>query len=312
MGINVLSLFDGMSCGRIALDRAKIDVDNYYASEIDAPAITVTGKNWPCTMQLGNVTMWKDWDLDWSGIDLLIAGSPCQGFSMAGKMLAFDDPRSKLFFRFVDILEHIKKRNPNVKFMLENVRMKPAHMDVISDMVGVKPLMINSDLVSAQSRKRFYWSNWPISTPVDRNISLIDILEPDLPSDHIGMAVRKKSKCLRVGGRYSPLGDRHEWDSPFQRVAKNGTPKPSKTKAGCLTGGANSGENHSDMDILHSPYATRRYTVKECERLQTVPDGYTEGVSNTQRYKMLGNGWTVDIIAHLFSEIPTDLAERSE
>lgn len=131
--MNILSLFDGMSCGRIAAERAGFNVDNYYASELDKYAIKVTQANWPNTVQLGDVTKWREWDIDWSSIDLLIGGSPCQGFSFAGKQLAFDDPRSKLFFVYVDILNHIKGFNPDVKFMLENVKMKKEFLAVITE-----------------------------------------------------------------------------------------------------------------------------------------------------------------------------------
>jgi len=131
--MNVLSLFDGMSCGQIALERAGVKAGNYYASELDKYAIKVTQANYPDTVQLGDVTKWRDWGIDWSSIDLLIGGSPCQGFSFAGKQLAFDDPRSKLFFVYVDILSHIRSVNPNVKFMLENVRMKKEYLDIITE-----------------------------------------------------------------------------------------------------------------------------------------------------------------------------------
>ena len=131
--MNVLSLFDGMSCGQIALNRIGITPENYYASEIDKHAITVTQANYPNTIQLGDVTKWREWDIDWSSIDLLIGGSPCQGFSFAGKQLAFDDPRSALFFVYVDILNHIRSLNPGVKFLLENVKMKKEHLAVITE-----------------------------------------------------------------------------------------------------------------------------------------------------------------------------------
>ena len=168
--MNVLSLFDGMSCGRIALDRAGIEVTSYHASELDKYAIKVTQANWPETVQLGDVTQWREWDIDWRGIDLLIGGSPCQGFSFAGKKLAFDDPRSKLFFVYVDILNHIKSVNPDVKFMLENVRMKKEYLAIISEQLGVEPAFINSALVSAQNRRRFYWTNWKVEQPDDKVI----------------------------------------------------------------------------------------------------------------------------------------------
>ena len=157
--ITVLSLFDGMSCGQIALKQLGVNILKYYASEIDKYAIAQTQFNFPDTIQLGSVENWRSWNIDWKSIDLILAGSPCQGFSFAGKQLAFDDPRSKLFFVFIDILNHIRKLNPNVKFLLENVDMKRKHMKIISDYCGVFPVNINSNLVSAQNRNRWYWTN---------------------------------------------------------------------------------------------------------------------------------------------------------
>lgn len=323
-----------MGCIWIALDRLKIKVTKRYSSEIDKYANIVNDANYPDTIQLGDVTQVKAIDLE--RIDLLVGGSPCQGFSFAGKQLNFEDPRSKLFFEFVRLL---KECNPKY-FLLENVRMKKEHQDVISKYLGVEPIEINSNLVSAQNRVRYYWTNLPgVEQPRNKGIKLIDVLEEGLKDDPIGAAVRgryneegktyqklevrkddksncittvgkdsllalrNKSNCLRVGGRNSPFGSKQIWDSPFQRVSKKGKVKPSTEKAACLTGGANSGGNHSDMDILHSEYATRRYTTTECERLQTVPDNYTNYVSNSQRYKMLGNGWTVDVITHLLKQL---------
>jgi DNA (cytosine-5)-methyltransferase 3A len=284
--MNVLSLFDGMSCGQIALERAGIKVDNYYAAEVDKYAIQVTQKNYPSTIQLGDVRHIKA--INVPKIDLLMAGSPCQGFSVAGKGLNFNDPRSALFFEFVRLLKECKPK----WWLLENVRMKKECLDIITEFLGVEPIMINSNLVSAQNRVRVYWTNIAnIEQPADRSVWLIDVLE-NLPDCTIGARVREKSNCIRVGGRNSPFGAKQIWDSPFQIITKS-----------CLTGGANSGGNHSDMDIIHTPYATRRYSPVECERLQTVPNNYTAGVSNSQRYKMLGNGWTVDVIVHILNGI---------
>jgi len=176
--MNVLSLFDGMSCGRIALERLGIKVDNYYASEIDKYAMTVSAANYPDIIQVGDVT-----ELDLSTlpkIDLIMGGSPCQGFSFAGKQLAFNDPRSALFFEFVRCVEELKPKY----FLLENVRMKKEYLDVISEYMGVEPIMINSALVSAQNRVRYYWTNIPrIEQPKQRGIVLRDILVPNLESD---------------------------------------------------------------------------------------------------------------------------------
>jgi DNA-cytosine methyltransferase len=308
--INALSLFDGMSCAQIALERAGIEVDKYYASEVDKYAIAVTQHNYPNTIQLGDVTKWREWDIDWASIDLLIGGSPCQGFSFAGKQLAFSDPRSKLFFVYADILNHMRKLNRKVTFLLENVKMKQEHLDVISDYLGVGFIEINSALLTAQNRERCYWTNIEgLEQPQDKNIFLKDILE-DLPDCPIGIRVREKSHCVRTGGRNSPFGARQIWDSPFQRINKKGEIKSGAGKSSCLTAGAHSGGNHSDMDIIHTPFATRRYSVTECEALQAVPKNYTlvphpvyknKMMSNTQRYKMLGNGFTADVIAHILS-----------
>jgi DNA (cytosine-5)-methyltransferase 3A len=317
--VNVLSLFDGMSCGQIALERAGIKVDNYFASEIDQHAIKVTMKNYPNTIQLGDVTNSHEWDLP--KIDLLIGGSPCQGFSFAGKGLNFDDPRSKLFFEYVHVLGKIKPKY----FLLENVKMKKEYEKVISDFLGVEPIEINSSLVSAQNRVRLYWTNIPgIEQPKDKRILLGDILEKHLPSCGLGGRI--------VGRRLNELGKREDYNfeipiSQYLELRKDNKAnclttvykdsvvpyfktdlrlkiKFNQSKASCLTGGAHSGGHHSDMDILViEPDVVRRYSPIECERLQTLPDNYTEGVSNSQRYKMLGNGWTVDVIAHILKGI---------
>jgi site-specific DNA-cytosine methylase len=320
--MNVLSCFDGMSCGQIALNRIGLKPSKYYASEVDKWAIKVTQANYPETIQLGDIENWREWDIDWSSIDLLIGGSPCQGFSFAGKQLAFDDPRSKLFFTWLDILCHIRSLNPQVKFLLENVKMKKEYLNEITRLLGVEPVFINSGLVSAQNRQRYYWTNiGKIEQPEDEGVALSDILEPNLPSCGIGGRI--------VGRRLNDLGKREDYNMnipiiqclelrtdnkancmttvykdsvvPYIKTDKRLNIKFNQSKSGCLTGGANSGGNHSDMDILViEPNVCRRYSITECERLQTVPDNYTNHVSNTQRYKMLGNGWTVDVIAHIF------------
>ena len=178
--MNILSLFDGISCGRVALDRAGISVNKYYASEIDKFAIQISQKNYPDIIRLGDVNNWESWDIDWSSIDLILAGSPCQGFSFAGKQLAFDDKRSALFFRFAEILSHVQSVNPDVKFLLENVRMKKEFEHVITSVVGVEPIMINSALVSAQNRKRLYWCNWHVEQPNDSGVLLQDIFQTEV------------------------------------------------------------------------------------------------------------------------------------
>ena len=266
--MNVLSLFDGMSCGQIALDQLNIKVDNYYAAEIDKYAMQIAKKNYPNTIHLGDVTSVYAQDLP--EIDLLMGGSPCQGFSFAGKQLNFDDPRSALFFEFVRLLKECKPKY----FLLENVRMKKEYQDIISEHLGVEPVMINSALMSAQNRVRLYWTNIPnITQPNDSNILLSNILEEDATEPMLSNIYGGfKEKKPRV----------HYGKSVTIRTAAGGGHIPSVT----LKGGG-----------------IRKLTPTECERLQAVPNGYTEGVSNTQKYRMLGNGWTVEVIKHILKEI---------
>lgn len=280
--MNVLSLFDGMSCGQIALNRIGIKPTKYYASELDKYAIKVTQANYPSTVQLGDVTKWREWDIDWASIDLLIGGSPCQGFSFAGKQLAFDDPRSKLFFEYVDILSHIKSVNPSVKFMLENVKMKKEYLAVISEQLGVEPVFINSSLVSAQNRQRYYWCNWEVSQPEDRGIVLADILESGERAD---IVINQGKEAQKIGIQKSHCLMARDYKG-FGNQGMTGVLNPSAVR----------GRYISDGKVY------RKLTPIECERLQTVDDNYTNHVSNTQRYKMLGNGWTVDVVAHIFMQ----------
>ena len=442
--MNVLSLFDGMSCGQIALNRLGIKYDNYYAAEIDKYAIEVTKKNFPNTIHLGDVTKVKAADLE--PIDLLMGGSPCQGFSFAGKQLNFDDPRSALFFEFVRLLKECKPQY----FLLENVRMKKIYQDVITEHLGVEPIMINSSLLSAQNRLRLYWTNIPgVKQPEDRGLVLRDILEynqtsvselseakkdrvlnsqrgkgffynPDQhdkigtlvagyhkePTDGSYLEIHKpvkdternrrhykevdeKSLCMTstmykgagnngmtlvpiknpervketpnywqmdVSGKgYASQQDRiRKLDKPSNSLAAGSASIP-KVMCGAFRGRYNEeGKTEQQLEIrkdektnsittvqkdnvvvelpeksqtIKSQYykssranfersgtfhATgiknemgtyRKLTPIECERLQTVPDNYTQGVSNTQRYKMLGNGWTVDVIAHILKNI---------
>jgi DNA-cytosine methyltransferase len=190
--MNILSLFDGMSCGRLALDRLGIKVDKYYASEIDKYAIQVSSANYPDIIQIGDVCDVKG--EDYPDIGLVMAGSPCQGFSFAGNQLAFDDPRSALFFEFVRILKEVKPKY----FLLENVKMKKEFLDVISEQVGVEPILINSALVSAQNRLRYYWTNIPgVEQPEDRGIVLRDILETE-PDEKYDISEAKVDRVLNA------------------------------------------------------------------------------------------------------------------
>jgi len=291
--MNVLSLFDGMSCGRIALEQLGIPVDNYFASEIDKNAIHITMKNWRDTIQVGDIDNLDDFDL--GEIDLLIGGSPCQGFSFSGKQLNFDDERSRLFFKYVYFLYKYKPKY----FLLENVVMKQEYQDIITQYLGVKPIKINSSLVSAQSRNRLYWTNIPdVSQPADRGILIKDILEKPIENyrtkndDYIRPKIRK----LLGNSKYSD-NFKFRWDKDDRILVT----RPDGLKIQRIGRIAFPDNKSEIITVLTRPtFAFRKATVLECERLQTVPDNYTEGVSDSQRYKMLGNGWTVEVIKHIF------------
>ena len=384
--MNVLSLFDGMSCGQIALDRLGVKVDNYFACEIDKYAMQVTQTNFPNTIQLGDVTKVDLSELP--KIDLVLAGSPCQGFSFAGKQLAFDDPRSALFFEFVKILKEVKPKY----FLLENVRMKKEFLNIITEQVsncypeipfGIEPILINSSLLSAQSRQRYYWTNIPgIQQPQEKGIVLRDILETreieglsekaiaymnrgsekytgtKTRAEHYIKHESKKSNTLtanmykgvpygviavdkpvQVGEAVDINGHdilkrvySQDGKSPTLNACTGGNREP-KVVCGRYVGrykvdgvrqdhkGSVAGKTKQMLELRRDQKTNnlstvqkdnvlvkdnvywRKLTPLECERLQTVPDNYTNHVSNTQRYKMLGNGWTVDVICHILKEM---------
>lgn len=281
--INVLSLFDGISCGRVALERAEIKVNKYYASEIDDNAIKIAKKNYPDNINIGDVTKIDCNKLDY--IDLLIGGSPCQGFSIAGKQLNFNDPRSKLFFDYVRILKEVKPKY----FLLENVKMKKEYQDIISEYLGVEPIEINSALVSAQLRPRLYWTNIPgITIPIDKNILLKDIILNKCDSKY-NMSEKMKQKLV-IRNQANTYMSLKNYNKAYRVMYL-------ERKSVCLDTAGGGGR---------TPYIIqnnniRKLTPLECERLQTLPDNYTSGVSDSQRYKCIGNGWTVDVIAHILS-----------
>jgi DNA (cytosine-5)-methyltransferase 3A len=335
--MNVLSLFDGISCARVALDRAGIEVNAYMAAEIDKNAIKVSDKNYPDIIRVGSVV-----GLEVEGqIDLLIGGSPCQDLSIAKKdRKGLDGNRSGLFWEFVRIK---KECNPQW-FVLENVASMPkADRDIITREMGVEPVMFNASLVSAQCRKRLFWTNIPFDLPEDRGILLKDILQPDGEVDE-RMVVKGKSYTLTasyskatpspaqvehniekgqrtmVRGRdvlltESPLQvlqeGRTELGKQSRKEIKKETGKDSTsrsgghkayfgkdgTKANCLTTALGA------EGLIVKPDCIRKLTPIECERLQGLPDNYTEGVATTNRYKCLGNAFNVDVVAHILGRI---------
>tara|TARA_R110002167_G_scaffold105374_1_gene271017 strand:- start:120 stop:1325 length:1206 start_codon:yes stop_codon:yes gene_type:complete len=399
--MNVLSLFDGMSCGQIALNKLGVKYDKYFACEIDKYAMQVTQHNFPDTIQLGDVQFVTKETFGNHKIDLVVGGSPCQGFSFAGKMLNFDDARSKLFFEYVRLVKELKPKY----FLLENVKMKKESQDIISEYMGVEPIEINSSLVSAQTRKRLYWTNIPnVGQPEDKGVVLRDIIESGYIDER--MVNEGKSHCLtaRYSGAvwwnsierrqrtmvsleqvddklrhpeatkkgYAEAGEGEGLDLTFPK-SNTRRGRTMKDKSNCLTAASHEMgvveedkelrpativgrrlnergvredynkdvpitqclqvKNNSDKsgtlttvdkDNVLSKNEPGRYpdayndkklswrklTPLECERLQTVPDGYTlvmeddkQKVSNSQRYKMLGNGWTIDVITHIMKNM---------
>lgn len=304
--MKVLSLFDGMSCGMLALERAWIKVDQYYASEIDKYAIAVSQHNYPDIIQLWDVNNWQERDL-WE-IDLIIGGSPCQWFSFAGKQLAFDDPRSKLFFTMVDIINHYKPKY----FLLENVKMKKEYQQIITDYMWVEPIEINSALVSAQNRRRLYWTNIPwIKQPQDKWILLKDILEDEVDESHYVNAPVIWSKSPRWA-RLWVIGKWWQGERIYGKAHQSNSIYGVANKSVALSALWWWRWAKTWLYAVEWWRKVRKLTPIECERLQTVPDDYTlaphpvyqgKMMSNSQRYKMLGNWWTVDVIAHIFKNI---------
>jgi len=388
---NVLSLFDGMSCGQIALNRIGKTPDIYYASEIDKYAQIVSKANYPNTVYLGDVRLVDVSKL--KPIKLLIGGSPCQSFSFAGKrkgmstkdeieILELDqylelkeqgfefEGQSYLFWEYIRVLTEIRKYNPGVLLLLENVMMGEKLQKVLTRAMGINPIEINSSLVSAQNRRRLYWTNigaeadgffgdlkCNIDQPKDRGILLRDILEADvdkkffLSNQRIETIIKnerhvpfiseetQKHNCLLAGyakiptdGQYIVASRGRNPENPKSRVAGLETEQMLEPrldgKTNCLTSVQKDNlvfnyRQDAPIDYNQDKYSTlrhnpggklrgvglienaniRRLTPIECERLQTVPDNYTNYVSDSQRYRMLGNGWTVSVICHIFSYI---------
>lgn len=311
-GINVLSLCDGISCGKIALDRAGIKVNKYFASEIDKDAIAISKKNHSDVIQLGDIVDWREWELP--HIDLVISGTPCTGFSRAGKMLNFKDPQSKLFFEFVDILNNIKAKNPDVLFMLENVKMKTEWRNTITNYVGVEPIEINSKLVSAQNRLRAYWTNIPgVKKPEDKGVKLVDILEEQVDVDYIyHQGVMLDSSLSKASMNLVGNVDGEVRISQATKqgyiVAEDGDGinlsfPTSKTRRGRVIKQKSSTLDQQCEVCVYHDNKIRRLTVRELEKLQTLPCGYTSGFSSVAAKKVIGNGWTVDVVANILGRM---------
>ena len=390
--MNVLSLFNGISALHLALDRAGIDINTCYYAEIDKYANKITEHHYPDDVALGDVTKWREWEVDWSSIDLVGAGFPCQAWSVAGKQLGDKDDRGMLFWTTLEIITHVLKHNPRAKFLMENVKMKKDFEQYITHhteqaLGHVEKTLINSALVSAQNRQRYYWTNFEVTQPEDKGILLKDIIEgePDVKFNLSNQRIQtikksrtggvfidpsKKDKTGTLIASYHKIpsdgnyiiqagairGRYNEDGSTSQRLELNGNEKTNSLttvqkdnvvvfrpasivgrrlnergvrddynkdvaitqclqvkhkndKTGCLT--------TVDKDNVLSVEPPGRYpdiynrcdisyrklTPIECERLQTFPDNWTDCVSNTQRYKSIGNGWTIDVIAHILKHI---------
>ncbi len=284
---NVLSLFDGISCGQIALNKAGIKYNKYFSSEIEKPSIKVTQYNYPDTLQLGDVNEFKGDKLP--KISLLMGGSPCQSFSPAVSSNTGFDGKSKLFFEFIRLL---KETNPKY-FLLENVEMKKEWEKVITEYMGVEPVYINSERFSAQSRPRLYWTNIPFERNLPTNNQVLkDILQEDVNEKYF----------------YPQTYDFHGYDKVVCATLHiNGhdiLKRVNSPNHKCQTLTAVCGGNQQKKVLIND--RVRKLTPLEYERLQNIPDGYTDIVSDGARYKAIGNGWTVDVISHILSGIKND------
>jgi DNA (cytosine-5)-methyltransferase 3A len=310
-GLNVISLFNGHGGIWLVLESMGIKVNKRYVSEIDKFPSQANDALYEDTIHLGDVTLWESWDLsfgvDWDEIDLVVGGSPCQGFSVAGKGLAFEDPRSKLFFEFIKIRDKCK----NADWMLENIRMKAEWLQTIDKHIGLKGVMINSSLVSAQKRRRYYWSNLTITQPDDQEIFLEDILESGEVSirpisenemdiiDRTHGEVRVRQATVK-GYAVAEHGDSINFSNPNSKTRRG---RVGKKKSNTLDTSCNQG-------VLINGHI-RKLTPRECGRLQTVPEDKLDimlscGVTDSQLLKMFGNGWTLAAVAHVLTDLKHD------
>ena len=285
--MKILSLFDGISCGQLSLRQIGVDVETYYSSEIDKNSIEITQHNFPNTIQLGDVNNWKEWNIDWKEIDLLIGGSPCQNLSFAGNGQGLNGEKSKLFYKYVEVLEFLKTINPDIKFLLENVKMKKEWMNNITDILGVNPIEINASLVSAQNRKRLYWCNWDVSQPKEKNLVLKDIILKEFDNSYFLSLQHYQGFLKSYNWKYSDLN------------------KKSSTLLACY-------DRQPPCSLYikcdNSPSGFRRLSPEECELLMTFPLNYTKFgknriISNSARYRSLGNSWVNEVIKHIFKNL---------
>lgn len=328
MNWNIISLFNGMNCGRLACEDAGIEVNNYFASEIDLYANKITLLRHPDTIFLGDVesvhyfntglgtqrTSGSWIDIPDSLCDLLIGGSPCQDLRPGRDGLK--GKKSKLFYEYLRVLNQIKKHNPDIKFIFENVcRISNDDKNIISELLGVQPIKINSALVSAQNRERYYWTNIQgVTQPDDLGIFIGNILEPIVDEKYYlsQKAIAYINKNDRIKKKYTSINGQksltlqhnyaHSLNGTFLCADCNG--RVDENKANTLTQRYSKGvETFGGNPFLYDGKIFRKFTPVECERLQTIPDNYTAGVSDSRRYNMLGNGWTMKVISHLLKQL---------
>lgn len=305
--MRVLSLFDGICCGHLALERAGIKIDSYDAYEIEKNAIKATETNFPDVIQHGDVTI-EDFTKYKGKIDLLIGGSPCTNLSMAGNGQGLKGSQSKLFYEYARAIKEVQPKY----FLLENVIMKKEWEDIITNILGVEPIEINSSLVSAQNRRRLYWTNIPnVTLPEDKNITLEDILEDIEFPNPAAIRGRRLNKATIVGRRLDKNGHRKDTDKTIPITQCLEVRATNTDKSNCLTTVDKDNVltplpigRHPDAFKNNLPF--RYYTTKEMCRLQTVPDNFLNMIPDSAARKALGNGWTVDVIAHIFSFLPNE------
>lgn len=305
--MRVLSLFDGICCGHLALERAGIKIDSYDAYEIEKNAIKATETNFPDVVQHGDVTI-EDFTKYKGKIDLLIGGSPCTNLSMAGNGQGLKGSQSKLFYEYARAIKEVQPKY----FLLENVIMKKEWEDIITNILGVEPIEINSSLVSAQNRRRLYWTNIPnVTLPEDKNITLEDILEDIEFPNPAAIRGRRLNKATIVGRRLDKNGHRKDTDKTIPITQCLEVRATNTDKSNCLTTVDKDNVltplpigRHPDAFKDNLPF--RYYTTKEMCRLQTVPDDFLNMIPDSAARKALGNGWTVDVIAHIFSFLPNE------